>query len=397
MIYILLIEAVIIISQLCKKKYVTSGLVLYFLMINTFISPSVYYEFLHGQSYINFSQQEYQIYQIVGIIYLAFFILADAVISQKKLRTKSFFAICANNSKIIDVSIIILCSFFVIYIYAFRRNFPLLQQFIYHRESGALDRPDVSGSIPGYFTVSTAMSIFVPTLFLYVQERKKLGLLGTVIGYSAIAFVLLVGGNKGLMIYFLIFVWIYILHFKIDWRIAGAGLVVLGLYAKSYYNGLTKEGGGIVDGLVPPVRRFFVTQGAMFINRIPLIENKVDVSDVYISGYVYSRVYKGTGGSAPTYFVGDLIVQNGYLYGMIISLLITVCILVITRIVDCSVNKNKLYIFWIWYYLLFIIGMSGFNEGFIIRTIIATTIYFLFALIDKDRFNVGGVRNVICD
>lgn len=261
-----------------------------------------------------------------------------------------------------------------------------------------LDRPDVSGNIPFYFTMSTIMCSFFPMFYFFYKERRNKGkdLLYTAAWYGIIVFIMLVGGNKGIIVYFAFFVWIYIWKMRIDWRIVSAGILLLYIYEVTIYGSVKIFDGKLLEGLVSPLRRFFVTQGAMFINRIPLIESGVDLSDQYISAYVYTRVYGGAGGSAPTYFIGDLMIKYGYVIGMIIGMMVTFIIFLISKSLDSN-KEMFLYKYWAQFYMIYLIGNASISFSFLIRAAIVIVLVSLLSVSDKsdETFRLEEFSNVI--
>lgn len=402
MIYFLYLEAILLIIQIIREKlYKSSIAILYLFIINTFVSPAVYYHLVGGDSYIQFSASDFDKYIKIGCVYLLFILVINVLMITKtslNLSIKGFKVKFAYNSinvaKNISYFIIVIC---LMCVWIYRDRMPLLYQVVYHRTMAVLDRPDVSGSIPHYFTLSTIMSSFFPMFFFYLKERIRMKKTNIIAWFTLIIFVLLVGGNKGMLVYFAIFVWMRIWKMKIDWRIALAAVMLFYAYEVTIYGSVMIANGQFITGLFPPLRRFFVTQGAMFLNRIPIIESGELISGAEVSSFIYHKVYGITGGSAPTYFVGDLMVDYGYALGMFFSILVTIAIYYISiRIDKDNSNGQNLYKHWAQFYLIFVLGNSGFNSNFFIRmVIVGWFVFFLSAMDNKqniqiERVNEGG-------
>lgn len=390
MIFLLYIEAIILIIQIFRVKlYKSSIAILYLFIINTFVSPVIYYHLLGGDSYINFSINDFEKYVNIGCVYLMVVIMLNFFMNTRyNIAFRSGFGSVklshANigKTKVFGYLIISLC---MLYILIYRDRMPLLYQIMHQSTMAVLDRPDVSGSIPHYFTMSTIMSSFFPMFFFYVKERTtRTRKTYTVAWYMLIIFILLVGGNKGMLVYFAIFVWMRIWKMKVDWRVVLAAVMLFYAYEVTIYGSVMILNGQLLAGLTSPLRRFFVTQGAMFINRIPIIEAGTDLSDTYISAYVYTRVYGGVGGSAPTYFIGDLMIEYGYVVGMLIGITTTAVIFCISKSID-SIKDNNLYKYWAQFYLLYLMGNSAISSSFLIRTIVVIALSGMLSLADKKR------------
>lgn len=400
--YLLYFEAFILVAQVIKNKlYKSSVAILYLFVFNTFVSPVVYYDLLNGKSYITFSDSDFNKYISIGCIYLVFIICINSIMRNHKMCR--IFSPWGNiriaNSKIVikwmGIGILVACFGYVL---VFRDRYPLLQQLFHHNMMALLDRPDVSGNIPFYFTMSTIICSFFPMFYFFYKERrnKEKDLLYTAAWYGIIVFIMLVGGNKGIIVYFAFFIWIYIWRMRIDWRIVSAGVLLLYIYEVTIYGSVKIFDGQLLEGLVSPLRRFFVTQGAMFINRIPLIESGIDLSDQYISAYVYTRVYGGAGGSAPTYFIGDLMIRYGYVIGMIIGMMVTFIIFLISKSLDSN-KEMSLYKYWAQFYMIYLIGNASISSSFLIRAAIVIILVNLLSVSDRsdETFRLEEFSNVI--
>lgn len=371
MIYLLFFEAILLIFQVVSYRlYKSSIAILFAFIINTFVSPTIYYDLLNGESYVSFTESDFNIYIIVGCVYIATVLFLNFLVYNLKLYkfVLSTYNVKVKSNRLVrffSISIILLCLGYVV---IFRDRLPLLELLLNNNLMGSLERPDVSGSIPFYFSISIIMTVFFPMYYFFYKERMiDKGFINTSVWYVIIIFALTVGGSKGTVVYFFLFIWIYIWKFKVDYRIVLAFFFVLYIYELIMNDLLYFYSGQLMDGLEAPFRRFFVTQGAMFINRIPIIENAIHFSDDNISSVVYTRVYGALGGSAPTYFVGDLIVHYGYVIGMLLGAVITFIIMVIGKKIDSN-RVGNLYKYWGMFYILYSLGNSAIDSlNFCIR------------------------------
>lgn len=387
MIYLLYFESILLLYQVISRElYKSSIAILYLFVINTFVSPVVYYDLLNGESYITFSESNFEKYVVIGCIYIAWILALNMFMKNSKIIRLKYVRLVVNSPKTIKYVSRGIMGICLLYIVIYGNYFPLIQQIFHHSIMNLLDRPDVSGNIPFYFTMSTVMCSFFPMYFLFDKERRHnpKDIKYNLVWYAIIAFIMLVGGNKGIIVYFAIFIWIYIWKMRVDWRIILVGVLLLYVYEVTIYGSEMMLNRQLLEGLVSPLRRFFVTQGAMFINRIPIIEAGTNLSDTYISAYVYTRVYGGMGGSAPTYFIGDLMIKYGYVVGMIIGMIATVLIFVFSKYID-NLKGRKLYKYWGQFYLLYLVGNSAISSSFLIRAVIVLALSGMLSLVDRSK------------
>ena len=162
---ILTVETIIIVLQIFRKKMYKSVIViLLWYAINTFYTPALYYTLFHGESYKKFSNYDYKLYLIIGSCYLLVLIIFNLIFYNRRvsvLDLKINTIKCRNWAKALGITIIL---FIIFYILIYRSNFPLLYQLLYGKVMDAIERPDVSGSIPFYFTISTIICTFTPML-----------------------------------------------------------------------------------------------------------------------------------------------------------------------------------------------------------------------------------------
>jgi hypothetical protein len=190
------------------------------------------------------------------------------------------------------------------------KQFPMVQLFI---TGNLIDRPDMDGSIPHFFTVSVIVAIIIPSIyFFYFDKIKSLKLHFFINIILVLLFV--PPGHKGFVIYYAIFMWLYIFKGKIDLKLFLVFIFLMFLYMIT--KGITEINSEIISYMMnSPFRRFFVTQGACFIHRIDMINEGFDfINNANIRGLkfdVFAHMYNTTSiiGSAPTFYTGDFLVK----------------------------------------------------------------------------------------
>lgn len=350
------------------KKYKSSVLIFYWFIINAFFTPSIYYVILKGTSYKSFSESDLIQYMLLGSIFLFFIIFFNIVIEYKYpfKKNKNIISISVTH-KIRYLSALFGSCVLIIsvgYFFIYRSGYPIVQIF-QGKYLGSLYRPDMSGALPHYETFSTFQIAVIPLLMFYFREKNNWGKKKTLLGIAGAAFLSIAGGNKAVIVYLVIFIWIYIWGLKINWKIALSVILLFETYIL-IMSGEMEYNYGILNTLQAPFRRFFVTQGAMLINRIALINQGFAFDYKTINTDVYIFIYKSIGGTAPSFYVGDLFIYFGYTFGMVLSVIVAWFILLIGKIIDIHENK-MIYRKWPFYFMIYLLGNSGFNLGFIVR------------------------------
>lgn len=386
MIFVLITLSVLLLIQIFRYKLYKSSLaLLYWAVVNSFVTPALYYSILNGDSYLGFTQSDYSLYLVFGLFFLGCLLIFNFVqihyrniIHQRIKKVVSFNGVAKYYSVIL---IVFVCG----YILIFRNGLPLFQLFNSSSPLDSLERPDVTGALPHYFTVQTIASAVIPLFYFYFYSRRNWTKVQNLVYILFVVFFMTVGGNKGLLLYFFLFLWIYVWGMKVDWKIISSGAFCLFLY-EMIMIGRAGFSSSLLNILGAPLRRFFVTQGAMMINRIALISKGYDFEDHYISADVFTYVFGQPGGSAPTFFAGDFFVRFGYAIGLILSVVIIMFLYLMSIEID-GYQKEKLHIQWYFYFLLYLLGMSTIDSGFIIRMIIMTGSLYVLS-IDKCNYKI---------
>ncbi len=328
------------------------------LIIIIFIGPAIYY-FLGGTSYRIFSDGA-----LIKYHYLSstiFFINTLFLIVKNKIKinsiTKLFdpkaFSQITVLTKIYFLLIFLFC---LTYIILFFNKFPLI---VFLKESIIIERPDGTGYIPHFYTMSTIMMMVFPSAFFILHDTLKNNIFIKIISFLFIIFFMTIGGHKGLVVFFFIFYWFYILNRKINLKLISLFVISIIIYAIAKGRVDFSE-----DNLTYLIKssfgRMFVTQGAGLIARIHLISTDYIFMDwIPIKNQVCSLVYhvKINACSMPTYFIGDILVNYGYFIALLLYIVLGIPLLYILKIADNFYSKS-VFIKWNIFILFFLFSMA---------------------------------------
>ncbi len=347
----LTIAFLLLILIVIRYKEYEKSLAIYLFMASTifYFTPSYY--IFGGRTYRYFKDQHLEAFILFSIVILLSF-SAILLLKQKLPVFKPLEAIKSNPLITLYMAGIVVV--ILLYIFYFRDRFPLIMALTQDAEKNPY-RPDSTGSIPLYFTVMTFVYYVVPSFYFYIIETRKTSPLMHVVMIGFISCLLLIGGNKGVFLYFLFFIWVYVLKLKLDWRV-----IVMGVVSAIFYFGL-KEGFGyltrdITKNILGMVRRLFVTQGSGFIDRIYLKDTGLILGKVPLSNVVHAHIYH-VSGSNPTYFVGDLVFVYGYIKAFIIHTAVLLGLTVSSKWFDDACSKH-LYLKWSFFTILYLLAMA---------------------------------------
>ncbi len=212
---------------------------------------------------------------------------------------------------------------FIVFFLAYFKKIPITN-LILEGEIG--ERLDGSGEIPFFITLSSFFMIYLPSSYLYFKSKNiKSSVKYFLLVLSILALVF--GGNKGLVSFFLLFLFFFSRKKSI---IRGLTLIILILFTYAVFKGKTQLNDETISYLVEsPVRRLLAAQGVGFITRIEMSNKRLLVQNQEIKKQVNSYIYNtpyGTG-SSPTNFAGTIYVRKGAFIALtlysFISLIIT--------------------------------------------------------------------------
>ncbi|UTH00860.1 hypothetical protein KFV05_04345 [Macrococcoides canis] len=361
--------AFFIISFYVTKTYKSFNAGLFIILFIIFIGPVVYYSFLNGTSYKVFSENAYNTYMKIGIftnIYCSLILLLT-----RKINSKINFRDYKENSnqltKLQGIIFLIIFMATLSYILINIKYFPIYAIL----QSGEFDqRIEQSGSIQGYHIMSTFMFFIVPAIFFYVNNSKASKFI-KFLSFITTIFILVSGGNKGILLFFILFIWIYIFKYKINIRLVlytVVSFIVFALFSPSE------------DFITSALRRFLVTQGAGLIARIELVINNININVESANALIFQFIYGTIGGAHPTFVIGNFILEYGLNLGILIS-----CIVIFIVIISGALLQYKSAVTglaWLHFSIIYLMGMSGY-AGFstIYRLLIIYSMLFVFALI----------------
>ncbi|WP_274364200.1 hypothetical protein [Paenibacillus thermotolerans] len=354
-----------------KKSFVCFIVVL----IINFYTPAVYYSVFNGVAYKMFSEQTYLHYlQMSSIIFLVSSIFLGCKYVIKFPNSEVFLK---RPNLMASVYIMLITALVAFYILIFIKQMPL---YSIVAKGISIDRPETSGSLPLYHTFSTFAFFILPGyLFYYLPEinskLKKLVL------FLLVTLVMVIGGNKGVMVFYFLFIWVFIYRLRINIKLAGMFSGAIGFYI------LISGSGGFIDSMLSAFRRFFVTQGVGMINRLEMISINYDFDMESISNSVFEFIYRYSGGSHPTFFLGDLLVKIGWLPAMMAFVIMLGLLVLISRWVDIRYGDN-LFIQWNFFVVLYLIGMSGIGKDNLIRMAAIAINLLLILFLSNIRFRM---------
>lgn len=328
------------------------------LLIVIFIGPAIYY-LSGGEAYKVFSDSAIVKYQYLGsvillinTIYLFIKQKIDINFASNKLDKKAFTKITIP----VKIYFIIMFIGILIYILAYLDQYPLI---VFIKKQIVIERPDGSGSIPHFYTMSTIMMMVFPSVFFLIYDNIKKNWITKTIVFISIMLFMTIAGHKGIVVFFFIFIWFYIFKLKINLKLIGLFIVSIIIYAVA--KGETElSGNNILAMLHSSFGRMFVTQGAGLIERIHLVSIDYVFSDIApIKNQVCSLVYdvKLNMCSMPTYFIGDIIVNYGYTAALIIYTIIGLPLIYSLKIID-SIFPKSIFLKWGMFISLYLFSMA---------------------------------------
>lgn len=339
-------------------------------------TPAVYYFVFNGKSYRKFTDADFSLYIYIGILSFSFFVIfllwKDKFIIKKQIVIK-----CKRSRQLILAYICIILSGVFCYFIRYFWDFPLIKAIF---QKVIVERPDVSGNIPHYFTYSVFSCWIVPSFYFYILDHYSISKITNVLLLLGLGVLLTIGGNKSTLVYFFIFIWIYCLKMKLDYKIVFMGIISFVIYfiMKGGLSGTVQ----LTTVLLSGFRRFSVTQAAMLINRLAMLRQGY-VFDDNITREVYLYVYGANNGSAPTYFIGDLIVKYGIYKAVIVYIAILSVLFFISRRIERK-NKVKLYQLWSFFSIAYILGQVGISKQNIYRPIAIVLNCIILSLLDNE-------------
>ncbi|MCI9533379.1 MAG: hypothetical protein HFG53_01045 [Lachnospiraceae bacterium] len=360
-----------------KNKIISSLTPFWILTFIHLYVPAFYYCLLKGNSYKKFNDIDLSLYMNISIISYSIFIISLLLKVRFPIHKKIIIKSKKSNQLVFIYMLIIL---FGVLAYTTRHffEFPLVKA-IYNRI--IVERPDVSGNIPHYFTFSVFACWIVPCFYFYILEHYSITKLMNIFLLLSLGIFFTIGGNKSTLVYFFIFFWIFCLRMKVDFRLMFMGCVSFAVYfiMKGGLSGSLQ----LADLISSGVRRFIVTQAAMLINRFAMLRQGYVFSD-YPAKDVYMFVYDMDNGSAPTYFIGDLIIK----YGMGMALVLYIFILSFLFAISNKLDHHKVatkYQLWTFFSITYFLGQAGISKSNMYRPIAILLNYMILTFLENHQ------------
>ena len=363
---------------------------IYFLFVLLiFYTPSIYY-FFGGTSYRVFNDDTYSHYMNYSslIIWInSIFLIIKNSTSVKPVKN-AFLTRLKNE----QINIYVVAYFGVIlllilgYIGLYFQEFPLISFLL---NGVLLDRPDTSGAIPHFYTLSTIMLFIVPSIYIYLFNHIKYKITHVII-LCFVALILTISGHKGMITFFFIFYWYFVLERKINLKFIIIIGVLFTVYAAT--KGISNLNYETAEYMMTsPFRRFFVTQGACMISRFHMMDigyvlNAVDPIKNQVCEVMHGGVQEAGGCSAPTFFIGDILLRYGYVVATIVYIASVALIFWVIKNVDVLYPDN-LFVKWNLFCIFFLTGMVEISEHSIFRILLIIIHIYLTCLLASLKFD----------
>lgn len=355
--------------------------IFYLLILTELYTPACYY--MAGiTSYLKFGLKAFQLYMLMGTLsflgYSLILICVQRLRFERKYLVLTHCDISAKRMAMLWLFVMCVIGMVVIYLVHFRDNFPFYQAVF--RNFKMEDRPDTSGAIPHWFTLSAFIVVALPTFYLYYHQKRNFHKITNLALICLLSLAMVLGGNKGFVVYWFIFLWVYLWKMRIDGRVVAAALIAIIFTSIIMGGSLTNISISYLKSTAEyGFGRFFLTQGAMLVNRFEMVLQDYSFNDTRLSEQVFPFVYGEEGGSAPTYYLGDLLIQFGFVGGFLLHLLVFMVLAIIGQYLDRQeFSEYKTYLFFCVQYFL---GMAEISMPFLYRLLLILALALLFALL----------------
>lgn len=350
-----------------NKDHKTAYSLLVFFTLIIFYLPILYYKlgfdvYSHAFSRSTLEWFTY-ISSLVIFIQLVVYLTIKAT---RRLPFKSFLQrfnrLNERKSVMVDLYFCAVMGLILLYLVIFRDQLPLYSLLT---ASELLERPDATGGIPMFFTFSSIYMVVAPSAYLYYSDRIK-SLWVHIAFVLLVTVVLVAGGHKGLVAFFYIFIWFFVFKAKLSLPSIALGSFLLLVY------GLTKGATSLdqkiaLTLLESALRRFSVTQGVGFLARLEMVKQGLLVfGEESIKNQVYTFIYHLKGGSHPTMFIANVIIEYGYLVAAMVYTAYAYFVTLVAKSIRHFCGGNY-FLLWNFFIVLFLTGMIDFSFRTIVR------------------------------
>lgn len=375
MIYLLALIYGLNLVYIKRKRLYTSSFILHFFFISIiFIGPAIYYE-LGGTAYSkSFEWVDFITFEKYGVfvftctlIYLYLFYHV-----RTSLFNKLFVLYTDRNKNLVLLYFVAWYALVFLYLLVHFRDLPVVNFIL----TGSLpERLDQTSTVQFFYTFSSIFMVFIPSGYFYLVRYMKTNLAKLVL-LVIVAFILISGGHKGLVAFFIIFALLFSGYRFTLKQIMITGVAFLGLltiYTLTKGKEFNKE--TLYYLLESPPRRFFVTQGSAFITRISMERRNMYAGDVdeyqLIKKQTYQLIYgESENGAAPTIYLGDFHVKYGPWLTGLSYILFLLLIFPLLRGTD-NMQPRRLYLWWNLFIVFYLLGFAELSIPSFLRIFLA--------------------------
>lgn len=360
------------------KTYKKPSFLIYWGAIIIFICP-VNYIYFGGVTYKHFGEEATTLYEILSVISIISIYLFFGFNLLWESRKKSKIDVTVCKSNIVDYFSIFIFILSMMYFLFYFKHWPLLDAF-----SGVIEaRPDiVKGIFKGYFMMSIIYQVILPSILFYYWQSKQLNKKLFYLLFFTVSFFIIIGGNKGIYLYFIMFIFITIIK-KVNVKLIFISLLSM-VFLYAVMKGVTLDYATFKDYLLESIfRRVFITQGMGIPNSIQMMLNGFDFS-LYNSHdmkfVIFEYIYGYSPGSMPLYFTGELFIRYGFFSVIVFSFFFSF----FGSLISFKCESYGYYsINWCLYYSLYVFVMSGVSLSNFYRLIVIFIMIVFFVIFTK--------------
>lgn len=367
--YTLLIVSFVALTLLFfnQKLYRFPSFFIYWGAIIIFVCPATY-AYFDGEVYRVYKGEAETQFYILGFLSVWLIVLFYIFRNIALIFMDRSFSINVD-SRNLSVSpcwrifVIISLGYSVLYFLAHINHWPIFKMIT----GDFLVRPDIdSEGFQFYFFTSVVYQVVLPVIFFqyFVAHRRKK--IRNFILFSLLVLFLIAGGNKGIMLYFFIFCWLFVLRNKNI--LVVLFLVVVSLLVYALAKGVTVGYDTLANYLLESIfRRIFVTQGIAIPNALEMHVqgmNFYSMSSNEVKRAIYEFVYGSGPGSMPVFFTAELYLRFGITISVMLSLFVIFGLAVFSSIIE---RHRNLSLYWCGFYTFFVFVMSGISEANLYR------------------------------
>lgn len=336
-----------------------------------FVTP-VTYIFYGGEKYRVFSDESVLTFYVLGCcsaVFIIFMLLFKVSLNRV--------VICKTTLFIPDFIlkfIFFFCIVFVVfYILFYWKEWP----FFDFASGDISERPDiVKGKFQGFFIYSLFTSIIIPGIYFHLKNKK--GKIFNLFFFIFVCFSMVVSGNKGVFLYFIIF------NVLFEWKnirlstylIIFVALITIYALIRLPFIGDNFSFSYLLESIL---ERVFLTQG-MAMPAVIELAKSTDVTMMNSNDLKYTLfnfVYGYSPGSMPLFYTAELYVRYGWFIMSVISVIISLIFGFGAFVIN---KKQEPSIRWVYYISLYALIMGGVGSANLLFFIVAIIWWLLLTL-----------------